>query len=120
VVSFAWLLAMPFLYYVESAVLVSDSPGQISSWEDHFFAARKKFFGIRLQFTSPWLCRCSRSFSCRSFLFLPTSGSPPNKALQLTCPELRSTPRRSVGAAHNRSRRLAPGTGPLGLTCQNA
>jgi hypothetical protein len=57
---FAWLLAMPFLYYVESAVLVSDSPGQISSWEDHFFAARKKFFGIRLALSShaallPWI-----------------------------------------------------------------
>jgi hypothetical protein len=29
-------------------VLVSDSPGQISSWKDHFFADRKKFFGFRL------------------------------------------------------------------------
>ena len=33
---------------------------------------------------------------------------PPNKALQLTRPELRSTARRSVGFAHNGSRRLAP------------
>ena len=35
-------------------------------------------------------------------------GPPPNKALQLTRPELRSTSRRSVGFAHNGSRRLAP------------
>jgi hypothetical protein len=65
---FAWLLAMPFFYYVQSAVLVSDSPGQISSWEDHFFAARKKFFGIGLAMSFqaallPWIVGTAPWFS---------------------------------------------------------
>jgi len=67
-IRFAWLLAMPFLHYVQSAVLVSDNPGQISSWEDHFFAGRKKFFGIRLAMSFqaallPWIVGIAPWFS---------------------------------------------------------
>jgi len=47
-VRFVWLLATPGLLYLQASVLLTDNPSQVPSWETHFFAVRRRFFGIMM------------------------------------------------------------------------
>ena len=43
---FVWIVAMPSLQYLKAAVLLTDNPGEVLSWENHYFEVRRRFFWI--------------------------------------------------------------------------
>jgi hypothetical protein len=43
---FLWVLGSPGLLYLRAAVLLTDSPSHVSSWDSHFFTIRRRFFAI--------------------------------------------------------------------------
>lgn len=43
--SFLLVLTLPAAIYMLAAALVPENPGQVTSWHDHFHAARTRFFG---------------------------------------------------------------------------
>lgn len=56
---FLWILAMPSLQYVRTAVLVG-TPESVVSYQEHFFAVRRTYFAIGLAIPihsslSPWV-----------------------------------------------------------------
>jgi hypothetical protein len=46
--SFIWVLAFPGILYLQSTALVTTTPGDISSWREHFFSIRRWFLAINL------------------------------------------------------------------------
>jgi len=59
-IRFLWILGVPSLIYLRAAILITDNPGSIGSWSDHFFEVRRRFFamGIALTVASiflPWI-----------------------------------------------------------------
>lgn len=42
--SFLGVLSVPAMMYLLAAALVPEQPGRTRSWEDHFYAARRRFF----------------------------------------------------------------------------
>lgn len=42
--SFGFTLLVPASIYLQAVALVPETPGQVRSWEEHFFRARKRFF----------------------------------------------------------------------------
>jgi hypothetical protein len=45
---FLWVLVFPATLYLQSTALVTTSPGDVSSWREHFFEIRSWFFAINL------------------------------------------------------------------------
>jgi hypothetical protein len=43
---FVWIVAMPGLTYLRAAVLLTDNPSQVVSWENHYFEVRTRFFAV--------------------------------------------------------------------------
>ena len=43
---FAWILAVPGFLYLRAAILLTDNPGQIASWDEQYWGARRRFFGV--------------------------------------------------------------------------
>ena len=43
-----WVVAVPGLTYLQAAVLLSDNPSQVSSWESHYLEVRTRFFGVAM------------------------------------------------------------------------
>lgn len=43
---FVWALTVPALIHVRAGLLVSEQPGAIPSWQDHYFKVRVLFFGV--------------------------------------------------------------------------
>jgi len=47
-IRFVWALTIPALIYLRAGALVSHDPPAQSSWREHYFRARRSFFGIGL------------------------------------------------------------------------
>ena len=59
-IRFLWVLSMPGLIYVQAAVLVSEDPGRVGSFREHYSACRVRFFSVSLvsavvMALSPWV-----------------------------------------------------------------
>lgn len=59
-VRFIWLLSIPALIYLRIGVLLSQAPGSVVSWRDHYYQARIPFFVIGLLIAAnslllPWV-----------------------------------------------------------------
>ena len=50
-IRFLWILSVPSLIYLRAALLITDNPGSIASWSDHFFEVRRRFFGMGIAMT---------------------------------------------------------------------
>ncbi|MGI9627566.1 MAG: hypothetical protein ACR2QM_12070 [Longimicrobiales bacterium] len=46
--SFLWAVGTPSLTYLMAAILLTDEPSRVASWQDHFFCIRRRFFGVLL------------------------------------------------------------------------
>jgi len=46
--AFVWVVAVPGFAYLQAAILLTDTPGQVDSWESQFWAARRRFFSVGL------------------------------------------------------------------------
>jgi hypothetical protein len=43
---FAWVVGTPALIYLRATVLLTDNPSLVASWESHYMAVRKHYFGL--------------------------------------------------------------------------
>jgi hypothetical protein len=43
---FVWFVATPGFVYLRAAILISDDPGEVTSWESHYLEVRTRFFGV--------------------------------------------------------------------------
>jgi len=46
--AFVWIVAAPGFSYLQAAILLTDTPGQVDSWEGQYWAARRRFFSVSL------------------------------------------------------------------------
>ena len=46
--SFLWMLLVPSLLLLQATALVTNNPGAVHSWRDHFFGIRSWFFSVDL------------------------------------------------------------------------
>ena len=59
-IGFVWVVAAPGLNYLQAAVLLTDNPRQVASWESHYFEVRRRFFGVTMAWALhiallPWI-----------------------------------------------------------------
>ncbi len=45
---FAWILGSPAILYMQSSLLLTESPREVPSWEAHFEAVRRRVFALAL------------------------------------------------------------------------
>ena len=45
---FVWILASPALLYLQSSLLLTESPREVVSWEVQFEAVRRRLYGLAL------------------------------------------------------------------------
>jgi hypothetical protein len=43
---FVWIVATPSLQYLWAAVLLTDNPSEVTSWESRYFSVRLRFFWL--------------------------------------------------------------------------
>ncbi len=58
--SFVWAVATPSLILLGAAILLTDQPSQVTSWQQQYSDVRRRFFGMMLvmaahTFLTPWI-----------------------------------------------------------------